>query len=105
MSESIVAEKGEGSTTDAPYLDCPECGKPLIPASGRGQLRDGEYMDHRDGCRCPYCHWVWLDDGDLVTCSCGAVARVALGDDDSDEGPAHYAYAELVESFSGLEVP
>lgn len=73
-------------------LDCPECSTPLIPAHGRGRYdEDGDYVEHRDGCRCPWCDWTWFDDADPVTCACGAVVGVKC-----DEEYA-YAYATVIE--------
>lgn len=69
-----------------PSLDCPECSTPLIPAHGRGRTdEDGNYVEHRDGCRCHWCGWIWLDDADPVTCACGAIVVVAVDEE--------YAYA------------
>ncbi len=70
-----------------PALACPECGvEGLIPAHGRGRYdRDGNDILHADTCRCRWCDWMWFDDITHVTCTCGAVARVAI-----DDG---YAYA------------
>ena len=66
----------------APLLACPECGEPLIPAHGRGRYdRDGNYIEHRDGCRCPWCQWMWFDDADPVRCACGALVVVEIDDD------------------------
>lgn len=71
-------------------LDCPECCAPLIPAHGRGRFdEDGEFVEHREGCRCPWCDWAWFDDQDPVTCACG-VAVVVKCDD-------QYAYASVKE--------
>lgn len=62
---------------DRPSLDCPECGVPLIPAHGRGRYdRDGNEVTHDDACRCRWCDWWWWDDGEPVTCACGAVVMV-----------------------------
>jgi hypothetical protein len=67
--------------SDRPKLDCPECGVPLIPAHGRGRFNDdGEYVVHRDGCRCHWCQWVWFDDMDPVKCACGAAVVVDIDD-------------------------
>lgn len=72
------------------FLDCPECSTPLIPAHGRGRHdQDGNYVEHRDGCRCPWCDWAWFDDADPVTCACGAVVGVKVDED--------YAYATMIE--------
>ncbi len=80
--------------SDAPYLDCPECGEPLIQADARVQFFD----EHSDGfdfhlidCRCKLCEWSWTETAP-VTCPCGATARVNINDDDG-------AYAELVPPF------
>ena len=73
-----------------PSLKCPECSAPLIPAHGRGRYdQDGNYIEHRDGCRCHWCGWMWFDDADPVTCACGAVVGV-----NTDDG---YAYATMKE--------
>ena len=72
------------------FLRCPECGVNLIEAHGRGRYDgDGEYVAHRDGCRCPWCEWMWFDDRDPVTCACGAVVGV-----DADDS---HAYAKTIE--------
>lgn len=55
----------------APFLDCPECCHPLIPADAHDA----------DG-------WWWTTTT-TVTCSCGCVARAAYHDDGD-------AYAETV---------
>lgn len=77
---------------DAPgtaCLACPECGVALIPAHGRGRYdREGNYIEHREGCRCAWCGWMWFDDRPPVTCACGAVVRVEVDD--------VYAHAKLV---------
>lgn len=68
--------------TNPPKLDCPECGEGLIPAHGRGlHDEDGNYVEHRDGCRCHWCDWVWFDDAAPMQCACGAVCRVHCDDD------------------------
>lgn len=65
-----------------PKLSCPECGVPLVPATGRGRHdKDGNYVEHRDGCRCPWCDWVWFDDEPPVECECGARVVVVIDDD------------------------
>lgn len=62
-------------------LECPACNQPAIPAHGRGRLdRDGNYVEHRDGCRCPHCDWMWFDDRGPVTCSCGVKLTVEVDD-------------------------
>ena len=73
--------------SDRPFLGCPECGEPLIPAHGRGRSNvDCEPIEHRDECRCRWCEWIWYDDRPPVTCACGAVAKVYIDD--------HAAYAK-----------
>lgn len=68
--------------SDAPKLGCPRCGEPLIAAHGRGRYdRDGNYIEHRDGCRCAWCGWMWFDDAAPVRCECGAAVRVDVDDD------------------------
>jgi DNA-directed RNA polymerase subunit RPC12/RpoP len=73
-------------TEKIPSLECPECGAEAIPATGRGRNTDDEFIEHRDGCRCSYCDWVWMD-GTEVTCACGAKLIT-----DVDDG---YAYVRL----------
>lgn len=70
------------SRDEVPALSCPECGaKGLIPAHGRGRYDgDGNYLEHREGCRCLYCDWMWFDDRDPVTCACGSVVHVEVDD-------------------------
>lgn len=71
-------------------LNCPECGDPLIAAHGRGRYdKEGNFVEHRESCRCPHCEWVWFDDAEPVGCPCGALVRVV-----EDDG---YAYAQTVE--------
>ena len=69
----------------APWLDCPECGDPLIEAQTRGRVdRDGNEFQHRTACRCRWCDWRWIDDGvTTFRCACGTFAQVY-----SDEGVA-----------------
>lgn len=68
--------------SDRPLLDCPNCGEPLIPASGRGGWDDdGDFVEHGEGCRCPWCEWVWHDDAEPVRCKCGALVKVAIDDE------------------------
>lgn len=70
------------STDDPPKLACPSCGTGLIPPHGRGRYDDdGNYIEHRDGCRCPWCEWMWFDDTDPVHCECGAHVLVRVDDD------------------------
>lgn len=65
-----------------PMLRCPECGTPLIAPHGRGRYdRDGNYHEHRDGCRCAWCDWMWFDDADPVRCQCGSLVCVDANDD------------------------
>ena len=65
----------------ASALNCPECGVALIPATGRGRHdRDGNFVAHRDGCRCSWCDWVWFDDEPPVECKCGARGKVEIDD-------------------------
>ncbi len=67
---------------EPPMLDCPKCSKPLIPATGRGRFdSDGEYLEHRDACRCPRCDWMWFEESDPVDCECGARVRVVVDDE------------------------
>ena len=62
-----------------PKLDCPNCGVGLISPHGRGRYdSDGNYAEHRDGCRCPWCDWMWFDDAEPVECLCGARVRVVV---------------------------
>jgi hypothetical protein len=63
-----------------PFLDCLSCGEDLIPAHGRACLEE-DGGEHRDGCRCPYCQWVWYDDREPVRCKCGALVRVKVEDE------------------------
>ncbi len=64
-----------------PKLKCPECGVPLVEASGRGCYdEDGNYGEHRLGCRCPWCSWMWFDDQPEVACECGALVGVEVDD-------------------------
>jgi hypothetical protein len=71
-----------------PSLDCPECGVPLIPATGRGYYdEDGEYCEHREGCECHRCEWMWFDDTDPTSCTCGAKVLIRIDDQHA------YAYA------------
>lgn len=72
-----------------PMLDCPECGTPLVRPHGRGYYdKDGEYIAHRDGCRCRWCDWMWFDDQPTDDCECGACVTVEV-----DE---QHAYARAV---------
>lgn len=65
-----------------PVLDCPDCGRGLIPAQTRGRTDDdGNYIEHNILCRCRWCDWTWWDDGERFECSCGSVARVHIDDD------------------------
>lgn len=65
--------------SDAPKLKCPECGDPLVSAHGRGRYdADGNYIEHRHGCRCRYCDWMWFDDAKPVRCECGALVGVGV---------------------------
>lgn len=76
------------STT--PSLVCPNCGEPLIPPSGRGGFDDdGNYIEHREACRCPHCAPMWFDDAPPVRCACGITARVEVDDE--------HAYAREIE--------
>jgi hypothetical protein len=64
-----------------PKLECPKCGVALIEATERGYLnRDGEWIEHRAGCRCPWCDWAWHDDREPVRCECGALVGVGCDD-------------------------
>lgn len=66
----------------APKLPCPECGHPAIAAHGRGRYdSDGNYCEHRDGCRCHWCSWMWFDDADPVRCACGVLLKISVDDD------------------------
>lgn len=68
--------------TDVPKLPCPECSTPLIPATGRGlHDEDGEFLEHREECECPYCGPMWSDSTAPVTCECGALVKVTVDDD------------------------
>lgn len=70
------------TTVDAPKLDCPSCGVGLIPAHGCGRYdENGNFLEHRNGCQCPWCEWMWSDDADPVTCGCGAVVGVRIEDE------------------------
>jgi hypothetical protein len=65
-----------------PKLACPNCGVDLIAAHGRGlHNANGEYIEHRDGCRCAWCDWMWFDDHEPATCECGARVVVRIDDD------------------------
>ncbi len=56
----------------APFLDCPECGEPLLQATNRGRHdRDGNEIMHGLACRCRWCNWWWHEDDEPVTCACG----------------------------------
>ncbi len=69
------------SKAKSPWLDCPQCGVPVIEAHGRGKYdSDGNYCEHRDGCRCAWCDWMWFDDCDPVACKCGALIGVHIDD-------------------------
>jgi hypothetical protein len=50
-----------------PAMECPMCGIEAIPATGRGRNTDDEFVEHREGCRCAHCTWVWADSHE-VTC-------------------------------------
>lgn len=77
----------------APYLGCPECGEPVLQATNRGRYNaDGEYVAHRDGCRCAWCDWMWFDDVEPERCVCGTLVGVSV--DDS------HAYPKPVEEDS-----
>lgn len=85
-------------SAERPFLDCPNCGKPLIPAHGRGRFdRDGNWRSHRDDCQCAHCDWIWWDMTPAVPCKCGAVARVHVDDDN--------ASAEEIEPAKGEAKP
>ncbi|HEY0881625.1 MAG TPA: hypothetical protein VGE37_03200, partial [Archangium sp.] len=74
-----------------PTLNCPACGVPLIEAQGRGRHdRDGNYIEHREGCRCAWCGWMWFDDMEPMKCTCGALVRVEIDDET--------AFAKVVEN-------
>lgn len=65
-----------------PVLNCPDCGEPLISAHGRGRFdEDGNFIEHRGSCRCPWCGWMWFDDQEPVVCACGSVVGVNCDDD------------------------
>jgi hypothetical protein len=67
--------------SDAPWLNCPECGGDVLQAKRRGYYEDdgeGEYIEHRDGCRCPYCGWMWSEEDEPERCGCGALCEVRV---------------------------
>lgn len=67
---------------EAPWLQCPSCDEDLIQATHRARYdHNGELVEHRDGCRCPWCEWMWYDSDPIVTCQCGAAACVRIDDD------------------------
>lgn len=71
-----------GKRNEAPLLDCPSCGVPLIKAHARGRLdRDGHFIMHRYECRCRWCEWVWWDTAPAVVCGCKSLVRVVVDDD------------------------
>ena len=79
--------------TEQPFLECTECGVKLIPADMRGLWDDeGGFVEHREGCRCSRCDWMWSENYEPVRCGCGARVIVAVDDND---GPR--AYARTVE--------
>lgn len=76
------------------YLDCPDCGEPLFPATARSFIDDyGKYIDHPDECRCGMCDWGWCETCEPAACDCGAHCTVEVDED--------RAYAHLV----AVEVP
>lgn len=78
------------NTNEVPFLDCPECGEPLFPATARGFTDDyGEYIDHPAECRCGECDWWWWETFELTACACGARCTVDVDED--------RAYAHLVD--------
>ena len=68
--------------TDTPHLDCPNCGEPLFPATGRGLWNEEteEFNEHREACGCDQCDWVWHEDEE-ATCECGARCIVDVDED------------------------
>lgn len=82
--EAIIAAFEAIKEAPAPYLDCPECCHPLIPANTRGRYRERTYVEHALTCRCGHCDWHWSEDNP-VTCACGTVAQAA----ESDNGGAY----------------
>ena len=82
----------------SPWLGCPECGEPAVEAHGRGRYdADGNYIEHRDGCRCAWCDWMWFDDRAPVACRCGALVGVVI-----DDG---HAYARDVNNPARMPIP
>lgn len=78
------------ANADPPSLDCPECGEASVAAIGRGYYDDeGDFVAHRDECRCLCCDWVWSECSDNVVCVCGASLYVAV-----DEYPYVKAISE-----------
>lgn len=64
-----------------PFLDCPMCSEPLIPAHGRGRRDEDENLvRHRDNCNCRWCDWIWFEEETPVKCECGTSARVRCDD-------------------------
>lgn len=82
----------------SPWLDCPGCGEPAIEAHGRGRHdSDGNFIEHRDACRCAWCNWTWFDGCEPVACKCGAL--VSTKEDDG------YIYARVVNTPSYWKNP
>lgn len=83
---------------DRPYLDCPDCGEPLFPTSGRGRTDvHGNFVEHPDACRCRWCDWVWWETIEPTACDCGARCTVEV-----DENRA-YVHLVAVEVPDGAE--